>query len=369
MEMQEILGMNHGEGQFSYAHNSFAIPGKIFTHKIKPAVEKAIKYQLLRDITKQYKVLNVADLGSGVGPTPIALLATIMETVHNVYKEMKSENDDQVPEVQIYMSDLPSNDFNMLFKDAAKIQGQRRDGMPLCFVIGAPGSFHGRLFSTKSLHFVHSSSALHWLSQVPLGVYNEEGMAMNKKSILASETSTPEVVESYFAQFKSDFTSFLTCRSKEVVTDAYMLLSFPGRGSIKPCQYLFFTHLFQAFASLVSKGVITEEKLDSFNLPIYFPCKEEIEGIISEEGSFIIKNMEVTIEGAAVDIKDIQLRAEAIAKFLRCTTETITSYHFGAQIWDLLQPVLQQVILKHLNSINDPYHIPFLIILLEKKLD
>ncbi|KAK9700033.1 hypothetical protein RND81_08G212700 [Saponaria officinalis] len=370
MDVQEFLHMNHGDGEFSYAHNSSAVPGHVFTETVKPAVENVIKYQLLHNFTKQHKVLKVADLGCGIGPTPVNFIATVIETMHKVCKEMmKKQQDDQVLELQIYMSDLPSTDFNMLFKDALKLQGQTRDGTPLCFVMGAPGSFYGRLFPAKSLHFVHSSAALHWLSQVPSGVRSEDGVELNKGSILASHTSTPYIQQTYFAQFKHDFTSFLTCRSQEVVTNAHMLLSFAGRKS-KLSEHLLSTHLCQALARLVSKGVITEEKLDSFNMPAYFPYKEQVEDIIKEEGSFEIENMKVTIDVAASHlIKDTKLRAEAIGKFMRSILETVISYHFGAQIWDTLPTEHNQVILEHLNSDNNEYYNVHFTILLKKKLD
>ncbi|KAK9700034.1 hypothetical protein RND81_08G212800 [Saponaria officinalis] len=288
--------------------------------------------------------------------------------MHKICKETKNENNDQVSELQIYMSDLPSTDFNMLFKDAAKLQGQTRDGMPLCFVMGVPGSFYGRLFPAKSLHFVHSSAALHWLSQVPLGVRNEEGMELNKGSIIASEKSSTHIQETYLAQFKHDFTSFLNSRSQEVVPNAHMLLSFAGRESIKPCKHLMTAHQYQALACLVSKGLITQEKLDSLNAPVYYPCKEEIEDIISKEGSFIIENIELSVDGAAIQIKDAKLRAIAIAKFIRCISEVFISHHFGTQIWDELQIMLEQVILEHLNS-DDTYNNHHFILLLKKKLD
>ena len=35
-----------------------------------------------------------------------------------------------------------------------------------CLFSGTPGSFYGRLFPSNSLHFVHSSYSLQWLSQV-----------------------------------------------------------------------------------------------------------------------------------------------------------------------------------------------------------
>ncbi|KAK1357768.1 hypothetical protein POM88_051024 [Heracleum sosnowskyi] len=35
-----------------------------------------------------------------------------------------------------------------------------------CFISGLPGSFFTRIFPSKSLNFFHSSSGVHWLSQI-----------------------------------------------------------------------------------------------------------------------------------------------------------------------------------------------------------
>lgn len=73
------------------------------------------------------------------------------------------------PEFQVYLNDLPGNDFNTLFRSLPafyeKFNKEEERDSGACFVAGVPGSFYGRLFPTRSLDFVHSSSSLHWLSQ------------------------------------------------------------------------------------------------------------------------------------------------------------------------------------------------------------
>jgi jasmonate O-methyltransferase len=46
------------------------------------------------------------------------------------------------------------------------LKKQMGDGFGPCFFAGVPGSFYCRLFRAKSLHFVHSSYSLMWLSRV-----------------------------------------------------------------------------------------------------------------------------------------------------------------------------------------------------------
>ena len=39
--------------------------------------------------------------------------------------------------------------------------------------------------------------------------------------------------------------------------------------------------------------MIEEEKLDSFNIPVYEPTVEEIRHVIEEEGSFFVQRFEI----------------------------------------------------------------------------
>lgn len=124
--------------------------------------ENAIRSSLSNDTCE---VLNVADLGCGVGPTPVTLITMVIEIVNKICRELKLK-DDQIPQIQMYMNDLPSNDFNLLFRDIRELQPQKRDGLPSYFVMGTPGSFYNQLFPKNGLHLVHSNYALHWISQV-----------------------------------------------------------------------------------------------------------------------------------------------------------------------------------------------------------
>lgn len=132
---------------------------------MRPLLEEALKKAYNESFPKCFKV---ADLGCASGPNTFMVISTIIETICS----SSLENNRRPPELIVYLNDLPDNDFNTVFKmlpvfyqSLKKEKGQ--DIMP-SFVSAMPGSFYTRLFPRNSLHFVHSSNSVHWLSQVCL---------------------------------------------------------------------------------------------------------------------------------------------------------------------------------------------------------
>ncbi|KAL6993531.1 nicotinamide N-methyltransferase [Sarracenia purpurea var. burkii] len=128
-------------------------------------------------------ILCIADLGCSSGENTFYIVSEIIETVHKTCKQLGH----QTPEFQVYLNDLPGNDFNTIFKSWPSFQEHMRKKMDLnfgnCFFAGIPGSFYGRLFQNKSLHFIHSSYGLMWLSQIRKIIREGNGfeMGLSKK--------------------------------------------------------------------------------------------------------------------------------------------------------------------------------------------
>ena len=141
---------------------------KTVISKAKHVAEKAIT-NLYCSIMPQ--CLGIAELGCSSGPNA---LFVILELVSTAYKACQKRGR-QLPEIQVFLNDLPGNDFNTLFKTVTKFQQnlsqEMGNGVGPCYFMGVPGSFYGRLFPNRSLHFVHSSYSVHWLSQVTLYLY------------------------------------------------------------------------------------------------------------------------------------------------------------------------------------------------------
>ncbi|KAH9321053.1 hypothetical protein KI387_015692, partial [Taxus chinensis] len=131
---------------------------------LQPFLEESIAKMKITPLER----FCIADMGCAAGPNTLFVAQTICNAVHNKYKAMEIA----MPELQVFFSDLPSNDFNLLFQSLILPLPLPHDDdddgrLRTCnyFAAGVGGSFHKRLFPKNSLHFVHSSYSLHWLSQ------------------------------------------------------------------------------------------------------------------------------------------------------------------------------------------------------------
>jgi len=128
-------------------------------------LEEAI---LSMKLTVECKTFCIADLGCSSGPNALFAADNITKTLKAKYLSAGIT----VPQCQVFFNDLPASDFNSLFRILPSFSVNtdiKNDGGAVdrsYFAAGVPGSFYGRLFPDKTLHFVHSSFSLHWLSQV-----------------------------------------------------------------------------------------------------------------------------------------------------------------------------------------------------------
>ncbi|KAK7848149.1 putative s-adenosylmethionine-dependent methyltransferase [Quercus suber] len=207
-----------------------------------------------------------------------------------------------MPEFQVFFNDHASNDFNALF---ASLPPRRS-----YFAAGVPGSFHDRLFPESSLHFVHSSYALQWLSKLPEELLNKNSAAWNKGRVHYA-SAPDEVAQAYTDQFAEDITTFLDCRAKELVVGGLMVLIMPGIPN-------------GIHRSSAPTGMI----FGFLGLCLMDMAKE----LVETNGCFNIERMEITQPGARVD----GLSGQALTKHLRAGMEGIISKHFGTKIIDEL---------------------------------
>ncbi|CAI9786519.1 unnamed protein product [Fraxinus pennsylvanica] len=313
-------------------------------------IEEAVADSLEKNFPES---IGIADLGCSSGPNTLMVISEIIDKVYAITNKLGSP----LPELRISLNDLPGNDFNNIFISLPefykKLKMEKNIGQEGCFISGVPGSFYGRLFPRKSLHFVHSSSSLHWLSQVPPTLESSFLKPLNKGKIYISKNTMACVLDAYLSQFKRDFSLFLKSRSEEMADDGSMVLSFMGRVSADPsCEEscMQWELLAQALMSMALEGRIEEEKIDSFNAPYYAPSAMEVTSAIEEEGSFTITRLEafeIDWDGGAPINNNVHENPNTIEKYyvprgqlfsktIRAVVESMLECHFGREIMDEL---------------------------------
>ncbi|KAG2720118.1 hypothetical protein I3843_02G014600 [Carya illinoinensis] len=343
MDPEKVFHMTGGVGVTSYARNSSL--QKKASDMVRHITTDTIQELFIKTTPKS---IGVADLGCSSGPNTLTIIKDIVEAVEGSSHKILHPP----PEFRVYLNDLPTNDFNSIFKALPEfyreLRQEKRGGscIPSIFIGGYAGSFYGRLFPNNCLHFVYSSYSLHWLSRVPPGLYDEKGGSINKGHVYISESSPPQVSQAYYKQFQEDFTLFLRSRSEELIVGGRMVLIFLGRRGpdhVDRGNCFFWELLSQSFAELIAKGEVEEEKLDSYDVHFYAPSKNEIEDEVRKEGSFGLDRLEMfQIEGNE-DQKDhdddhgkIISYGAKVGRTVRAIQESMICHHFGEGILDHL---------------------------------
>ncbi|PON82303.1 SAM dependent carboxyl methyltransferase [Trema orientale] len=321
--MEESFPMTGGDGPYSYAKNSN--PQKEAAETAKAMLVAAITENLdiKQNLCPVSNSFRIADFGCSTGPNTFIAIDTIIEAVSKTY-QIKYSHDDSLtlPEFHVYFSDHVSNDFNFLFANLPK---ERR-----YFAASAPGSFHDRLFPRASLNFAYSSHALQWLSRVPRELGDSSSPAYNKGRIFYANAGK-EVGEAYRHQHQEDMEKFLGARAEELAPGGLMVILMSGReDGTSPVQSSLaplFEPLESSLVDMANEGLISHEKIDSFNLPIFSPSPEEIRRIVHKNGCFEILRLEE---------QPRKLRPLVTPEECRAGFESIIKSQFGDQIIEQL---------------------------------
>ncbi|XXG64851.1 hypothetical protein AAC387_Pa05g2695 [Persea americana] len=362
MDVEKVFHMKEGQGEASYARNSSSQKRGI--ELVKHVTVDAVVDLFL---SKAPQCFAIADLGCSSGPNTLSVIRDIIDVIDERCGILSCPT----PEFQVFLNDLPTNDFNSIFMALSEFYGSikkngKRDDPPSVFVSGVPGSFYGRLFSSRSLHFIHSSFSLHWLSRVPPAIYDANGKSLNKGKMCVTGSSPPAVAKAYLMQFQEDFYLFLRSRSEELVSGGRMVLTLLGRGSEKHMergQATYWELLGQAFASLVSSGEVEQEKVNTYDVHFYAPSMDEVKRVVQMEGSFSLDCLEM-FEIGGDGRTSVGRNGRATAKAIRAIQESMILHHFGEGIIDGLFEQYAEIL--DVELAKEEIKVPNLLVVLRK---
>uniref|UniRef100_A0ACD6AN28 Uncharacterized protein n=1 Tax=Avena sativa TaxID=4498 RepID=A0ACD6AN28_AVESA len=369
MKATSGVRMATGNGDNSYAANSRLQEKAIL--ETRPVLCKAIE-DVYTSLSTRRSTIVVADLGCSSGPNTLLVVSEVIRAIRDCAH--KSEEREHGLEVQFFLNDLPGNDFNLVFRSLEHFENPSgKEEAPPHYVAGLPGSYYGKLFPRQSVHLFHSSYSLMWRSKVPLEL--SSCTHLNEGNIYIGKRTPPSVIKLFQEQFRKDFELFLTLRSRELVSGGRMLLTFIGRKSEEMLMHGDVTTVFELVAkslcSLVQKGCVKKEKLDSFNLPYYAPSVKEVKALINKNGLFNIEhvklfesNWDPQDDSEGDDVLDCTNSGANVAKCIRAVLEPLIVDHFGEDIIEELFMVYASIVAKHLEKAKAKY--PIIMVSLKK---
>ncbi|XP_059278619.1 loganic acid O-methyltransferase-like [Lycium ferocissimum] len=314
--MTTTFPMNAGDGPYSFSKNSQLAREVLDGSKemIRDAIIEKLDIKSL--FLSSSNTFHIAELGCSVGPNTFIAMQHVIEALKDKYLYQVTNSINNIPEFQIFFNDHITNDFNTLFRSLPVDRS--------FYAFGVPGTFHGRLFPSRSIHFAHSSCSVHWLSKCPEELLDEKSPAWNKGLIHYIGASNNEVVNAYVAQFEKDMEMFLNARAEEIVPGGLMVLVSPFSSYIRLLKFFG-----SSLMDLVNEGKLDESLVDSFNLPMYFFSPEDMTKVVEINGCFSIERMELTYPTSRlVDEAD----AKTLMINLRAVVEGLFINHFGSKI-------------------------------------
>ncbi|BBH02049.1 hypothetical protein Prudu_012500 [Prunus dulcis] len=364
IKLEKIFSMKGGKGESSYANNSQAqaIHARSMLHLLKETLDNV-------QLSSPQVPFVVVDLGCSSGSNTIYIIDVIIKHIAKRYEALGCEP----PEFSAFFSDLPSNDFNTLFQllppmanhGGSMEETLAADSHRSYFAAGVPGSFYRRLFPSRSIDLFHSAFSLHWLSQVPESVLDKRSAAYNKERVFIHGANESTAI-AYKKQFQTDLASFLRSRAKELKKGGSMFLVCLGRTSVDPLtkvaqafsleptfrmlgmilskRLIEISHIFELQLAdqkaekkikemCMIKGLITNEKRDSFNIPVYASSLQDFKEVVEDVGR---KPLVVNQPDDAAEV------GRALANSCRSVAGVLVDAHIGDHLGNELFARVEQ---------------------------
>ena len=211
----------------------------------------------------------IADYGSSDGRNSFAPMNAAIETLRN-------RVDPERP-IEVYHTDLPSNDFATLFEllDRDPESYARRQHNVYSFAIGR--SFYQSLFPAHSVDLGWSSYAAVWLSEIPSPIPDH----------IFIPCSSGEIRAEFDRQAAKDWRTFLALRATELRAGGRLVIALPsldndgftGFGPLWDCAN-------DALSDLVADGFVSKEERDRMTLASCPRRERDLLEPFAEQGIF-----------------------------------------------------------------------------------
>ena len=221
-----------------------------------PMLERAAKSATLPAAPQP---IVIADYGSSQGHNSLVPIAAAIEVLR--------ERCGPEPEISVVHTDLPQNDFTVLFQTLLNDSNIYLRTGSAVFASAVGRSFYGQVLPSNTVTLGWTSWAVQWLSKAPGPIPDQIQVAYSK------DTKTQAV---YHKQAAEDWQNFLSARGRELCRGGRlvmltMALDENGEFGYRPL----LEAMYAALVEMASSGFIRAEELHRMAIPTVGRSRED----------------------------------------------------------------------------------------------
>ena len=265
--MPAITGMK--AGGFYDAHSAAQ---RVAIEPFLPWLEEAI--QGSTGSSGNNDVFTILDIGSSEGGNAVYAMRRLIDSVRKV---------SDAP-ISVFLSDLPTNDFNHLFANLFP-GGDAALAADRVFPGAIGGSAFNRLVPPQSLSVATTFNTIGYLETKPVERLPNFIMSIQPSPKASREGvgSTDSERAPFRLQAANDLQQFYWARADEIVSGGHLLVQVFGRNADVSTSYGIYDGLSDAILDFVEEGKLSREFYEDFVIPVYFRSVEELVAPIDDD--------------------------------------------------------------------------------------
>ncbi|KAH6558370.1 hypothetical protein KP509_1Z067600 [Ceratopteris richardii] len=187
---------------------------------------------------------------------------------------------------------------------------------------------------------------------VPEAVEDQNSPAWNENGLWNFDGCKSETALEYKRQFERDFSTFMAYRSQELLSGGllFCVMIASNRGVEGMHSNNLYENLQKAWRELISEGLLSQESLDTFNLPLFLPTLEEVKEMVEEQKEFEVLLVEyVAVERAPANAwkkfaaADGQMWGNTIQTMTRNFMGGLLEPHLGVPKFEMLMQRVKEL--------------------------
>ena len=224
-----------------------------------PLIVEAVDRIDLAQIGSEFRI---ADYGSAQGQNSLLPMKTALAQIKN----LNAKASRATTPISITHTDLPTNDWSTLFQTVLFSPDSYLVGECDVFCFASGTSIYQQIFPQNHIAFGYSAITEHWLSRKPCNIPND----------IWSARATGEVRDTWAAQAKADWHSFLQYRALEMLPSAQLVIIGSGANAEGNSGAEGLIDLAnQILQQLVKDGTLTAAEYKQMAIPTYYRTAQE----------------------------------------------------------------------------------------------